>query len=196
MTACQTIGDRWPDTLATHERLIAGRASHGEAGMSRVRHRSTQHTCTQRQRIGKPSREPLAAFALPAFDGSRVQLSCVRQTWPRSGSVTIKPLAGKTFPSTKGSGVWRSCFHSSASASQYSISFLASAARSRHINSKLANRSREFMIQPKISQLVWSPFKQRSNLNLVTRHDGFVIKAASVTYYRRRNYADAQGAGN
>jgi hypothetical protein len=26
------IGDRWPDTLATHERLIEGRANHGEEG--------------------------------------------------------------------------------------------------------------------------------------------------------------------
>ena len=47
-----------------------------------------------------------------------------------------------------GSDVSRSCFHSSASESQYSISFSASAARSRHIFSKVANLFREYIIAP------------------------------------------------
>jgi hypothetical protein len=79
----------------------------------------------------------------------------------------------------KGSGSSLICFHSSASASQYSISFLASAGRARHMYSYPANWSCEFKrtLQKWISD--GSSPLIRANLPFRNMVDTFVISTAA-----------------
>src|SRR6266852_1335812 len=88
----------------------------------------------------------------------------------------------------KWSGDSLSCFHSSASASQYSISFLATSARPRHISSNAANWSFEYMKLPVSAN--W--LHMNTNYDYVTGLDGFVIQSPPViTKHRGRQRADS-----
>jgi hypothetical protein len=94
------IGDRWPDTRATHERPpVAGRAPHGEAGMSRVRHRSTQAdrhaTTTQRRAV----RENLGGFCRTHCSRS---IYCSIQRYSLPKAFTERFLCGTRFRSVSG----------------------------------------------------------------------------------------------
>src|SRR5258707_2793316 len=89
----------------------------------------------------------------------------------------------------KGSGDSLSCFHSSASASQYSISFLATSARPRHMSSNAANSSFEYMkLPPRQSRT--NRLDMNTNCDFVTGHDVVVIQSPPViTKHRGRQRA-------
>jgi hypothetical protein len=80
-----------------------------------------------------------------------------------------------------------SCFHSSASASQYSISLLATAARSRHMSSKDSNRLLELtqsLLDEDSTALTLSSSLRPPTYSFVTRHGAreFVAERFNLDY--------------
>jgi hypothetical protein len=79
------------------------RASYGKAGTATFEHRSTQHTSTQTQRNGEPSRETLAAFACGrGYAAAIASKTSGDQIIGASASTNIDPGCGGTYQITVG----------------------------------------------------------------------------------------------